>query len=730
MNLFQRLARIWALLTYVRRATPDRAGARPYPATSLRSQFPMFATCKHLHKTILIFLIALEGLLSYNFCRREIAWYPPLNFDQAGYLTESYHLEERILAKGFGEVWQSIWTKGHSTGLAFPIEGALSGLFIGGARLPQLLILFVAFCALQIAAFATSSAAWGALAYGYMALGLILCQITPWFWAGGLFDFRIDFLAYSLYGIWICAIIRSKLFLNRNWAIGSGIIGAFLVLNRFLTVVYLIGVATGFAGVCIAIALLWRANRDLTRRMWIRLCNLGLSIGLLAVIVAPILIINREAIHNYYVVGHTVGDEKYLRSRQEGIRSLTDHLLFYPRSILSHHWGSTFLWASAIAIAGGLIARILRRRKAARMRVAEPFNETVVLQIIFLLGSILGPLAVLTADVSKSPVVGGIIGVPSALLVVALTARAAPMLRDPEPMPMRKFVIACSVAIFAMGIWNVIAHLTRHLPEYGQRRDLRQLEELDKWLVNYAADHRLRTPAISFDVISGSLNSGAITATGFEQLGELIEFHPLLGGGIMAVDRSEALSQLENSDFVILTTQPKAGVFPFYEHIAQYWGDLKAWADKHMIAFRTVRFDEFTATVYARPSAVLSGLSGAWVPREGLSITASRTALQRFPVIRLSGATDYSRLPKIPVVSAAVENEAGLLPVPATMRRIDNDYEILIDTSTIELPTSDQVRLQLKFDQFFLAKRSGSNGDERELVVKEPKLVHLIPAGG
>jgi len=583
----------------------------------------MFATGKHLDKTILLLLIALEGLLSYNFYHREIAWYPPLNFDQAGYLTDSYHLEELVLKKGIGEVWQAFWKKGHSTGVAFPIEGALSGLLTGGARLPQLLVLFIAFCALQLVAFSTGCAVWNARAYGYMALGLVLCQITPWFWVGGLFDFRIDFFAYSLYGIWVCGMLRSKLFLERNWAIGSGLIGAFLVLNRFLTVVYLIGVATGFAGVCIAIALRWRTDRDLAQRTRIRLCNLGLSIGIVAILVTPILIINWQAIHDYYVVGHTVGNEKYLRSEQEGIRTLTEHLLFYPRSILSNHLGPTFLWASAFAIAGGLIARLPDLLKTSIMKVAKPSDETFLLQIILLLGSILGPIAVLTADISKSPVVGSIVGVPAALLVVALAAHAARTPRETEPLPRREFVIACSFAIFALGTWSQVTHLARHLPEYGQRRDLWRLTELNKWLVNYAADHNWRTPAISFDVISVQLNSGAITATGFERSGELIEFHPLLGGGIMGVDRQEALSLLENSDFVILTTLPKTGVFPFYESIAHYWDDLRAWANKHMIAARTVLFDDFSATVYARPGATLSGVSGRWLPGEGMLIKAS-----------------------------------------------------------------------------------------------------------
>ena len=96
-------------------------------------------------------------------------------------------------------------------------------------------------------AFVTARAVWISRIYGYMVLGLILCLSTAWIPQGGLFDFRADLMAYCLYGIWACAILRSKLFLDRRRAIGCSLIGAFLVANRFLTIVYLLGVSVGFA---------------------------------------------------------------------------------------------------------------------------------------------------------------------------------------------------------------------------------------------------------------------------------------------------------------------------------------------------------------------------------------------------------------------------------------------------------------------------------------------------
>ena len=81
-------------------------------------------------------------------------------------------------------------------------------------------------------------------------------------------------------------------------------------------------------------------------------------------------------------------------------------------------------------------------------------DETFSLQIIFLVGTILGPLIVLTADISKSAVVGGIVGVPAALLVVAVAAASASDPSAGEPFWVRRLWAACAVAAFTFGLYN------------------------------------------------------------------------------------------------------------------------------------------------------------------------------------------------------------------------------------------------------------------------------------
>jgi hypothetical protein len=112
------------------------------------------------------------------------------------------------------------------------------------------------------------------------------------------------------------------------------------------------------------------------------------------------------------------------------------------------------------------------------------------------------PVAVLTIDIAKSPVVGGIIGVPAALMVVFLTEALASKSCARGSAQRLDLILGCSIALFGAGFLQLFTQTTRHLPLLDQRADLQRLSELDKWLVNYANDRAWDNPGMSCDVIS------------------------------------------------------------------------------------------------------------------------------------------------------------------------------------------------------------------------------------
>jgi hypothetical protein len=125
-----------------------------------------------------------------------------------------------------------------------------------------------------------------------------------------------------------------------------------------------------------------------------------------------------------------------------------------------------------------------------------------------------------------------------------------------------------------------------------------------------------------------------------------------------------------------------------------------------MLVARTPDFDNFIATVYARPSATVSGLSGGGITSDGLSIEASRTAPSAIRKIRLFGPANYSWLPTVPTVSAVIDTTEDPQIVSASLQRFDNNYEILADTSSTQPPASGNLQLDHKFDTFLVPKES------------------------
>jgi hypothetical protein len=216
---------------------------------------------------------------------------------------------------------------------------------------------------------------------------------------------------------------------------------------------------------------------------------------------------------------------------------------------------------------------------------------------------------------------------------------------------------------------------------------------------------------------------------GFETTGKLVEFRGLLGSDISALSREAAMSSLEKSDIVILTWPQRAGVYPFTQRIAEYWPDLKAWAEKNMIRVRTEEFETsepYTAIIYVRPDFKVLDLSGDWVTSKGLLIKAKRDILERFPLVQLRGSADFSALPKTPAVMATVESEEGPKPIPAVFHRTGDKYGVDLDTSSVPLPGTEEVSVRIKFDTFFVRKDAAVHHDYRELVVRAPE-VRLLP---
>jgi hypothetical protein len=400
-------------------------------------------------------------------------------------------------------------------------------------------------------------------------MALLLSAHTLFNTAGGIYDYRMDFSALCLYGICTCLIVWSGSFRHTGRSFVVALACIFLVYDRFFTIIYVAGVLA----VLLAINMyeIWQSSSTGQKPVAVRRArNILLSGMIIAVVCLPRLYLSRSAIYGYYVEGHVFGDEKFIRAHELGLHTIADHLFFYPRSILGKHVGlltfliagalmSWRLWSDRVPL-GALLARTYRFRQ----------------EFISLGVAVLIPIVILTTNISKSPVVGGIVVVPIVLAMVLLGASVWPR---PTPMTRRPSWTAKLPAV-AMAL-AFIAFALRGLSSQDllPRADLERITLLAETIAKYAADNNLERLTMSTDRVVEYDNAGIPKLFSIERLHRKLDVEGLFGHGaygIFATPRDEAMRLFAESDVIVLTdpTTDRQYPYPINSKIKEYWDDL------------------------------------------------------------------------------------------------------------------------------------------------------------
>jgi hypothetical protein len=485
-------------------------------------------------------LLSVEFVLFRGFVAREIAPQPPSHHDQSVYLREAYRIHRQASDEGVGTALRAAAERSGPNGLLFPIEGAILCLVAGPSRVSALTVNFLLFALLQIAVFATLVSTFRRFSFAAFGLGLLLLTRSPFFWAGGLTDFRIDLAAFCLYGVFLAAALRSSFFTSRVWSIASGLSAGLCILNRYLTIAYFAGLALA---VLPGVVILSRARSSQARWSRSRVLSLFLATGSALLICGPVLWANHRTIWQYYFVGHFGGDG-VIRARAAGIQS---GLFFYPRSILSTHPGPAAI-AAIIIVAAGLFYFV-------RVRTAIPDHASSTLfreGLVFFSAAFAVPFALLARDPDKSPVVGSIFVPPLLFLSLWLLANWSGLMpgqrvRDGSD----RFWGISGPAVLAAGFLTFASRLTwaGPTPDPG-RQEAARLHDV---ATGFARREGWKTGIVSSDRIDDSFDADTLSVFSFERDGILREFAFGLPAGIHAVDPSTALDFVRRSRLVLLT---------------------------------------------------------------------------------------------------------------------------------------------------------------------------------
>jgi hypothetical protein len=679
---------------------------------------------------VLALLILLQWALFRQFALREVVWAYPTYNDQVTYLSLSYETYEQILSKGLPSgLWHGLSVR-VPNGIMIHLQASLLFLVIGASRFSALTLNFLYFALFQCALAGTLRWLTGRWSMALLGVGLLLTAATPFYGIGALMDFRIDFIAFCLYGIFICAVIRSGMFASWRWSLVVGVVAAVLVLFRFITLVYLGGV---LGLVFLLLCLRWlrrRHDADARRPVVRRIVGLMIAGGVLLGSAGPAIWYNREPIQNYYVVGHLTGPDKELRAQQFGVFTTLDSLLFYPKSVLYDHAGSAFIIFSVLALVIALGVATVRAHDTARQSASSPLDRT--LTYVFVGACLLVPLTVLTLNVSKSPVVGNIL-VPGLLWLVLISVVVFSRGAGTTHPLVNRVLAGLAALLLCAGIYNQVNMLSRHGLLTGRRAEVEQLLRFYDTIGQYSREFGWDTPRISVDTVADYLYPTALRPLFYERQGVLLSPRIRLGTvgpGVPGVTEAEALALLQDSDFVILTNTaaPRASIYPFEQSMEALRPKLLAFSEQAFIPLQRLHVFDRDVTLYIRPSLKIAGNSGGWLTSKGMTLTGSSTVLQTRPHIELTGQSNFGYLGGVPGVRAQL-----LLPdqaprdIPASLVASGEDYRMTIDVSPEDLPAASPVQILVRFDRFFVPKEIGLNEDTRQLVIRTPSGVTLLP---
>src|SRR5258707_13977558 len=203
---------------------------------------------RRIHTVLLIVLFAAEAMIFYVHVARDIAPFYPANFDQLSYYLATYDLISGFHARGLNVLVEELLQPNSATGTTFVLQGALLSLIVGENRTAILSINLVYLFALQFVFFVVIRTRTGRTDLAWIGMAFLLSLSTLFNGAGGIYDYRIDFSAFCLYGIWTCLLVWSGSFLRTNRALVVAAGGLLLGYFRFFTTIYVFGVVGSLFG--------------------------------------------------------------------------------------------------------------------------------------------------------------------------------------------------------------------------------------------------------------------------------------------------------------------------------------------------------------------------------------------------------------------------------------------------------------------------------------------------
>jgi hypothetical protein len=673
-------------------------------------------------------LLVLQYGLFHGYVNRVVTWCYPINHDQSAFLSGSYACYEAILRDGPARGLIYSLNRKVPTGLLFEAEAGVLYLILGPSRLSALALNFAHFALLQVAFAATLR--WYARRWSsaFVGIGMLMATATPFYIYGGMADFRLDFAAFCLYGVFLCAVVRSGVFASWPWSVVAGATATLLILTRHFTAVYLAAVFASSLGVLIFALVRHHGpeRRALARRI------VGMLMASLTVLLSsgPVVLWKWSVIRAYYL-GQFGNGESIIRGKQFGANDLFERIAFYIHSFTFDHAGILLLALAAftsLAVLGIVWARShLPRAAVESPGIKHPSHPGLVLGFASL--CLIVPFTALAVFGSPSPVVANVMVAPFLMIAVF------PFLHLSCGLVADRALAAVAAVAVVVGFGSEARQLTRPLFSHDARAMIEEVLRLYDRIGGLCSRHGWSNPRVAFMSIHDSLAPTAMTCVVYERKGVLLEPRSTIGPTIFAVSENDAMRGVRNSDFVVIPLSEKAeDIYPFVRCMREYRPQLLAVCRENFREIGRFRLPCGEVALFVRPIINVEGVEpDGWITEAGLTLSVDGPSLKSRPRIELRGAYRARLLDKLPSVRAELTvSECESVPLAVRTTFSDAGYRVVINVPPPAVPQTSEVQIHLDFDTRFIpAERPdlfGVNSDTRGLVLQKPETVVLFPA--
>lgn len=664
-------------------------------------------------------IILFEFLLFRNYLMNEIVPYFPKAYDQTVYLAHSYRLYENILDKGRIAKYLLQMNILPQT-LLFHVQAAIFFLLFGASRYTALMINFIYLALLQYFSFTWLKEITGRYRYSFVFIGLLLTANTLLM----ANDFRIDFIACCLYGLLCCSIMRSNIFLSARYTFISFVISALLIMMRYITICYVLGV-TG--AIFAYYASRWMlASQDKLPEIRVRLKHLLVFTLGISFLAAFIVWLNYDLIYNYYIVGHVTGGEKLMRLKValQGWH-VSNAWFFYPAAFWQSHLSHSAMAQFAVILCIYLVMLCaIHFLSPERARVSQYKLNHFADLIVFLCISIIVPMFILSMDDSKSGLVISIILVPFIYLLQFMFFIVSEMLWTNTSSLANRALTTVSVLLIFSGLYNFTAHLSHERNHhYSDQRDPVVTQMVDS-IGDYAQFMHINALNVASDFIDEHINA-PIEPFYYERHGYLINVNtePLGNNGMTAISKADAYQSLRDAQIYTtsLTDYTPDKIFPFEKSIQPFRHELQQYAAKNMISLGDFLIFDSRLRVYAKPDVRIKGIIENEVTDNGIWLELPSVAARQIKSIELQGSAN---LPDAnhhaPTLQAEINLENSIIKVPAQFTYANHRYRILI-----ALPAW-HVAAPLVIHLTFHAAGTAAGQTYSKLMMKTPDIKNFI----